>query len=103
MTSILLSGFEPIELDLHDPEERLILTGVSWQQYSQLLDHFCDRISYRLTYLTGTLEIISPSRRPASTLLPELDLALLAHYIEANNPRLAVREFREQVRLRLLG
>ena len=207
MTSILLSGFEPIELDLHDPEERLILTGVSWQQYSQLLVHFCDRLSYRLTYLTGTLEIMSPSRRhevqkkniarlleayleeaeidfwglgsttfrkekeqagkepdecyclqtekelpdlaievvltsggmdqlgvyqrlgirevwlwqneqlnvyqlqgetgykqqPASALLPELDLALMAHYIEANNPRLAVREFREQVRLRFLG
>jgi len=207
MTSILLSGFEPIELDLLDPEERLILTGVSWQQYSQLLVHFCDRLSYRLTYLTGTLEIMSPSRRhevqkkniarlleayleeaeidfwglgsttfrkekeqvgkepdecyclqtekelpdlaievvltsggmdqlgvyqrlgirevwlwqneqlnvyqlqgetgyiqqSASALLPELDLELLARYIEANNPRLAVREFREQVRLRFLG
>jgi hypothetical protein len=63
LSNILLSGFEPIELDLHDPEERLILTGVSWQQYSQLLVHFCDRLSYRLTYLTGTLEIMSPSRR----------------------------------------
>jgi len=207
MTSILLSGFEPIELDLHDPEERLILTGVSWQQYSQLLVHFCDRLSYRLTYLTGTIEIMSPSRRhevqkkniarlleayleeveidfwgldsttfrkekeqvgkepdecyclqtekefpdlaievvltsggmdqlgvyqrlgirevwlwqneqlnvyqlqgetgykqqSASALLPELDLELLARYIEANNPRLAVREFREQIRLRFLG
>jgi Uma2 family endonuclease len=207
MTSILLSGFEPIELDLHDPEERLILTGVSWQQYSQLLVQFCDRLSHRLTYLTGTLEIMSPSRRhevqkkniarlleayleeveidfwgldsttfrkekeqvgkepdecyclqtekefpdlaievvltsggmdqlgvyqrlgirevwlwqneqlnvyqlqgetgykqqSASALLPELDLELLARYIEANNPRLAVREFREQIRLRFLG
>jgi Uma2 family endonuclease len=42
-------------------------------------------------------------QQPASALLPELDLELLAHYIEANNPRLAVREFREQVRLRFLG
>lgn len=63
MTSILLSGFEPLDLTLEDPEERLTITGVSWEQYEKLLAYLGESSRYRITYLDGMLEIMSPSRR----------------------------------------
>jgi Uma2 family endonuclease len=202
MQSLLLEGLESLNLSLDDPEERLILSGVSWHDYEKLLAHFGDRAKYRVSYLEGMLEIMSPSRRhevskkdiarllevyleeaeidfwalgsttfrrrqdeagkepdecycigtekdfpdlaievvltsgginalelyrrlgvkevwfwqqqglqiyhlsdrgqyqehPASQLLPNLDLSLLASYVNAPNPRLAVREFRAHLR-----
>ena len=62
MTSILLEGFEAINLKTEDPEERFITNGVSWQQYEELLLNLGDCPRYRVTYLEGTLEIMSPSR-----------------------------------------
>ncbi len=62
MTSILLEGFEPINLDLEDSEQKSIITGVSWKDYEQLLNYLRDSLRYRITYLDGTLEIMSPSR-----------------------------------------
>ncbi|MDJ0599005.1 MAG: Uma2 family endonuclease [Crocosphaera sp.] len=47
----------------NDSEQRLILTGISWQQYEQLLDSLGDSATYRTSYLEGVLEIMSPSRR----------------------------------------
>lgn len=46
-----------------DSEERLILTGISWSRYDQLLNTLADHSPYRITYLSGILEIMSPSRR----------------------------------------
>lgn len=63
MTSILLEGFEPINLNLEDSEQKSIITGVSWKDYERLLNHLGDISRYRITYLDGTLEIMSPSRR----------------------------------------
>jgi Uma2 family endonuclease len=63
MTSILLEGFEPINLNLEDSEQKSIITGVSWEDYELLLNHLGDISRYRITYLDGTLEIMSPSRR----------------------------------------
>jgi Uma2 family endonuclease len=63
MQSILLEGFESLNLSLDDPEERLILSGVSWEEYEKLLAHFGDSARYRVSYLEGMLEIMSPSRR----------------------------------------
>ncbi len=63
MTSILLEGFEPINLNLEDSEQKSIITGASWEDYELLLNYLEDSSRYRITYLDGTLEIMSPSRR----------------------------------------
>lgn len=62
MTSILLQDFvNKLELKTQDPEERFITTGINWQQYEKLLEALGDSPNYRLTYLEGVLEIMSPS------------------------------------------
>jgi Uma2 family endonuclease len=64
MTPSLLREFaNQLELAIDDPEERFIISGVSWQQYEALLEQLGDSPWYRVTYLEGTLEIMSPSRR----------------------------------------
>ncbi len=40
--------------------QRLVLHGVSWNEYTQMLRAFAERPGYRLTYDRGTLEIMSP-------------------------------------------
>lgn len=50
-------------LQAEDPEERQIISGVSWQGYEALLNEFGDSLRYRVTYLDGVLELVSPSRR----------------------------------------
>jgi Uma2 family endonuclease len=52
-----------LALGAEDPEERFITTGVDWQQYEGLLATLGDSTRYRVTYLEGALEIMSPSRR----------------------------------------
>ncbi|UFP93990.1 Uma2 family endonuclease [Gloeobacter morelensis] len=44
------------------PEQRLTLYGVSWQEYEILGATLCDRPGLRMTYLEGTLEIMTTSR-----------------------------------------
>ncbi len=63
MTSILLQGWENINVTSHDPEEKIIITGVTWEAYEQLLNQLGNQSTYRITYLEGTLEIMSPSRK----------------------------------------
>jgi Uma2 family endonuclease len=46
-----------------DPEERFISSGVSWESYESLLAKLEDNSHYRVTYLDGILEIVSPSLR----------------------------------------
>ncbi|MBF2006535.1 MAG: Uma2 family endonuclease [Chlorogloeopsis fritschii C42_A2020_084] len=46
-----------------DPEEKFVTTGVSWQMYEALLIKLEDNSHYRITYLDGILEIVSPSIR----------------------------------------
>jgi Uma2 family endonuclease len=64
MSAIVLKDI-PFEIDLQvdDPEERFITTGVGWQQYENLLEQLGNNPWYRVTYLEGVLEIMSPSRR----------------------------------------
>lgn len=50
-------------LQADDPEEKRIVTGVSWQQYEALVADLGDNSGYRVAYLDGVLEIVSPSRR----------------------------------------
>jgi len=40
--------------------QRLVLYGVSWDEYTRMLRAFADRPGHRLTYDRGTLEIMSP-------------------------------------------
>ncbi|MCU0568433.1 MAG: Uma2 family endonuclease [Oculatellaceae cyanobacterium Prado106] len=58
---VSLSDF-PLSLQL-ESEERRIITGVSWAQYETLLAEWGDRSPYRVAYLDGVLELVSPSRR----------------------------------------
>lgn len=46
-----------------DPEDRYITDSANWEQYETLLAQIGDRSGYRVTYLDGILEIMSPSRR----------------------------------------
>jgi Uma2 family endonuclease len=46
-----------------DPEERFISSDVSWENYEALLIKLEDNSHYRVTYLDGVLEIVSPSIR----------------------------------------
>jgi Uma2 family endonuclease len=50
-------------LQRQDPEEIYITDGANWEQYEELLTRIGDSAGYRVTYLDGVLEIISPSRR----------------------------------------
>ena len=63
MTTIRLQGLEGFELKASDPEQRMLISGVNWQQYETLLKHLEDSSSYRITYLDGMVEIMAPSRR----------------------------------------
>jgi len=38
-------------LQAEDPEERQIITGVSWESYEALLNDLGDSLEYRVTYL----------------------------------------------------
>jgi Uma2 family endonuclease len=57
----LLDGSELAQID--DPEEKFVTSGVSWQMYEALLVKLEDNSHYRVTYLDGILEIVSPSIR----------------------------------------
>lgn len=56
-----------IDQQIHqDPEGRYLTDRVSWEQYAALLARNGDSSAYRVTYLDGVLEIMSPSRRHES-------------------------------------
>ena len=54
---------EPELSNIDDPEEKFITSGVSWLHYEALLAKLEDNSHYRVTYLDGILEIVSPSIR----------------------------------------
>jgi Uma2 family endonuclease len=47
----------------NDPEEKFISSGVSWESYESLLTKLENNSHYRINYLDGILEIVSPSIR----------------------------------------
>ncbi|HIK45782.1 MAG TPA: Uma2 family endonuclease [Leptolyngbyaceae cyanobacterium M65_K2018_010] len=49
-------------ITLDDPEERRVLSRVSWDQYEVLLADLGDGSAYRVYFLDGVLEILAPSR-----------------------------------------
>ena len=50
-------------LQIDDPEERHMISCVSWDQYETVLAELGDSPFYHVTFLDGALEIMSPSRR----------------------------------------
>jgi Uma2 family endonuclease len=65
---IMLSGLKELidEAELariEDPEEISIVSNLDWQTYESLLTRLADNSHYRVMYLNGILEIVSPSLR----------------------------------------
>ncbi|MBW4686602.1 MAG: Uma2 family endonuclease [Komarekiella atlantica HA4396-MV6] len=54
---------DPELAHIDDPEEKFVTSGVSWQMYEALLNKLEDNSHYRVIYLDGILEIVSPSSR----------------------------------------
>ncbi|MDJ0798320.1 MAG: Uma2 family endonuclease [Calothrix sp. MO_167.B12] len=64
MVSSLKELINETELNHNDDsEERFITTAVSWSNYELLLTKLENNCHYRVTYLDGVLEIVSPSIR----------------------------------------
>lgn len=85
MSSVMLNSLFQLPIETQDPEAKLITSGVSWQAYETFLASLGNSSSYRVAYLLGTLEIMSPSRNH------ELDKEnigrLLEAYLEENRIR----------------
>ncbi|MEM9503643.1 MAG: Uma2 family endonuclease [Cyanobacteria bacterium P01_E01_bin.43] len=64
-------------MTLDDPEERRILSRVSWAQYEELLADLGDASAYRVHFLNGVLEILAPSLNHESNKTRIGDLLLL--------------------------
>ena len=60
---MVLLGDLTQRLHIDDPEERRTISNVSWAQYEALLADLGDVSHYRVSYLDGVLEIVSPSHR----------------------------------------
>jgi Uma2 family endonuclease len=72
-------------LQSQDAEDRYSTDGVSWQQYEALLARLGDSPGFRVTYLDGVLEIVSPSLRHEGTKSRIGDLLLL-YFLETDTP-----------------
>lgn len=70
-------------LQRQDSEERYTTDSVNWEQYETLLEQIGDAAGYRVTFLDGVLEIMSPSRRHESRKTCIGDL-LLIYFVEAD-------------------
>lgn len=69
--------------NLQGSEVRYITDKVSWEYYETLLTQLGDSLEFRLTYLDGILEIMSPSRNHEriKTLIGDL---LLIYFLETD-------------------
>ena len=69
-----------IQSQSNTEEQRVVLTGVSWQQYESLLATLGDYPGLRLIYLEGTLEIFMPSSEHG--MIKKVIARLLERYAE---------------------
>ncbi len=74
---------DPEALQRQDCEWRYIIDRVEWEQYETLLARNGDNAAYRVTYLDGAVEIMSPSRRHESRKTRIGDL-LVIYFLEAD-------------------
>lgn len=82
MSLALLNDYFPLQLEKGDREEKFLTSGVTWQAYELLLASLGNSSSYRVAYLSETLEIMSPSR--SHELDKENIGRLLEAYLEEN-------------------
>lgn len=81
MVSRLQELIEKSELaHADDPEERFTSSSIRWEIYEALLAKLEDNSHYRVTYLDGVLEIVSPSLRHEK--LKKRLAALLETYLD---------------------
>ena len=62
MSLAILNNFFQLQLETNDPEQRFLTSGVSWHSYESLIASLGNSSCYRVAYLSGILEIMSPSR-----------------------------------------
>ena len=74
---------DPEALQRQDAEWRYIVDRVDWEQYESGLAKTGDNARYRITYLDGALEIMSPSRRHENRKTRIGDL-LAIYFLEAD-------------------
>lgn len=83
------------------PEQRLILNGVSWQQYETLRTTLDDYPGLRMTYLDETLEIMAPSpEHERSKIVIGRLIERYAEEMEINLNGLGSTTFRSQAKSR---
>ncbi|MGD1940508.1 MAG: Uma2 family endonuclease [Leptolyngbyaceae cyanobacterium] len=70
-------------LALIESEERRIFNPVAWEEYEALVAALGDKSPYRVQFLAGVLEIVSPSRNHESGKTRIGDL-LLIYFLETN-------------------
>lgn len=83
------------------PEQRLILHEVSWEQYETLRSTLDDFPGLRMTYLKGTLEVMTPS--PEHEMSKKVLARLLERYadeMDINLHGLGSTTFRKQAKAR---
>lgn len=74
MVAAIQQGAEPRHVTPRDEEQRFVLRGVPWWTYVALRDALDDQAGLKLTYLEGTLELMSPSmlHEDAKTIIARL-------------------------------
>ncbi|AGY60608.1 Uma2 family endonuclease [Gloeobacter kilaueensis] len=80
---MVLSGDLIQRLQIDDPEERRTISNVRWAQYEVLLCDLGETAHYRVAYLDGVLEIVSPSRRHESA-KTRIGTLLEVYFLETN-------------------
>jgi len=71
------------EENLQGSEVRYITDQVTWQHYETLLTQLGDSLEFRLTYLDGILEVMSPSRNHES-IKTRIGTLLEIYFLETN-------------------
>lgn len=62
-TSKLAAALSSQTLIDKDAEERYLVNGVNWSQFTAWLDQSDDHLGYRIAFLDGVLELMAPGRR----------------------------------------
>jgi Uma2 family endonuclease len=83
LTAMVLLNDLANRITLDDPEERRVLSRVSWEQYEALLADLGVGSAYRVHFLDGVLEILAPSRNHESG-KTQLGNLLELYFLETN-------------------
>ena len=95
MLASKLETFLNSEENLQGSEVRYITDKVTWQHYETLLTQLEDSLEFRLTYLDGILEVMSPSRNHES-IKTRIGTLLEIYFLETNTEYYIFYKFRSQ-------